>query len=339
MGARARTRVSGARQAGCEVAASSSGNPIWVGAGGAGTRAARAGPAVRRCSGWRWGRSRVRTGVGAGGDELEHARTVDGVQNREELCTTHAARDTDKHTRDTRRLITAQRGLRALAPQLCRCVVCLLELRAAKGARERTREVVEALQTRPVHRLARRVVNRSAPLLRASVGHAGSGDHPSAHRTWCERVSGAWVPSQSPQRRECMWRRAFGQALVAHGRIRAATRASWEGHASQTRPYLAKVQEVPVSAAQHSMDGPRRSGRKRTQTQFEAATETVAKDAGRTRAVQGIARRARAAAIAAAYEPLGGLVQLGEAGGGERLGGRVALAQWPGPLGCGLAQL
>ncbi len=33
--------------------------------------------------------------------------------------------------------------------------------------------------------------------------------------------------------------------------------------------------------------------------------------------MQGMARRARAAAIAAAYEPLAGLVQLGEAGGGE----------------------
>jgi hypothetical protein len=61
----------------------------------------------------------------------------------------------------------------------------------------------------------------------------------------------------------------------------------------------------------------RRSERKRTQTQFLGATETVARDAGRTQAVQGIARRARAAAIAAAYEPLVGLVQLGEAGGGE----------------------
>jgi hypothetical protein len=61
----------------------------------------------------------------------------------------------------------------------------------------------------------------------------------------------------------------------------------------------------------------RRSERKRTQTQFEAATETVANSSGRTKAVQGRARRARAAAIAAAYEPLVGLVQLGEAGGGE----------------------
>ncbi len=58
----------------------------------------------------------------------------------------------------------------------------------------------------------------------------------------------------------------------------------------------------------------RRSGRKRTQTQFEAATETVARNAGRTQAVQGRASRARAAAVANAYVPLGGLVQLGEVG-------------------------
>jgi hypothetical protein len=64
----------------------------------------------------------------------------------------------------------------------------------------------------------------------------------------------------------------------------------------------------------------RRSERKRTQTQFEAATETVARDAGKTRAVQGRARRAREAAVASAYEPLVGLKQLGAAGGGE---GRV----------------
>jgi hypothetical protein len=62
------------------------------------------------------------------------------------------------------------------------------------------------------------------------------------------------------------------------------------------------------------MDGPRRSERKRTQTDFLAATEAVA---GRTRAVQGIARQAREVAVAAAYEPLAGLVQLGAAGGGE----------------------
>jgi hypothetical protein len=52
----------------------------------------------------------------------------------------------------------------------------------------------------------------------------------------------------------------------------------------------------------------RRSGRKRTQTQFEAATETVAKEAGRTQAVQGIARRAREAAVADAFEPLSSAV-------------------------------
>ncbi len=65
------------------------------------------------------------------------------------------------------------------------------------------------------------------------------------------------------------------------------------------------------------MTKPRRSDRKRNQTDFLGATETVAQDAGRTQAVRGIARRARAAAIAAAYEPLGGLVQLGEVEGGE----------------------
>ena len=65
------------------------------------------------------------------------------------------------------------------------------------------------------------------------------------------------------------------------------------------------------------MDGSRRSERKRTQTQFQAATEPVARDAGRTQAVQGRAGRARAAAIASAYEPLVGLKQLGAVGGGE----------------------
>jgi hypothetical protein len=65
------------------------------------------------------------------------------------------------------------------------------------------------------------------------------------------------------------------------------------------------------------MSEPRRSERKRTQTDFLGATESVAKAAGRTQAVQGIASRAREAAIASAYEPLGGLVQLGAAGGGE----------------------
>jgi hypothetical protein len=64
------------------------------------------------------------------------------------------------------------------------------------------------------------------------------------------------------------------------------------------------------------MDGPRRSERKRNQTDFLGATETL-RDARRERPATS---RARAAAIAAAYEPLGGLQQLGEAGGGE---GRV----------------
>jgi hypothetical protein len=58
----------------------------------------------------------------------------------------------------------------------------------------------------------------------------------------------------------------------------------------------------------------RSSDRKRNQTDFLGATET-----GRdlSAQAQAQARRARAAAIAAASEPLGGLVQLGEAGGGE----------------------
>jgi hypothetical protein len=68
------------------------------------------------------------------------------------------------------------------------------------------------------------------------------------------------------------------------------------------------------------MTEPRRSDRKRTATDFLGATETVARDAGRTRAVQAVAREAREAAVASAYQPLGGLVQLGAVGGGE---GRV----------------
>jgi hypothetical protein len=68
------------------------------------------------------------------------------------------------------------------------------------------------------------------------------------------------------------------------------------------------------------MSEPRRSDRKRSQTQFQGATEAVARDAGRTTAVQGGARRAREAAVASAYEPLVELKQLGAAGGGE---GRV----------------
>jgi hypothetical protein len=63
------------------------------------------------------------------------------------------------------------------------------------------------------------------------------------------------------------------------------------------------------------MDGPRTSDRKRSQTQFQGATETH--KAHKSAEAQAKASRARAAAIAAAYETLGGLVQLGEAGGGE----------------------
>jgi hypothetical protein len=65
------------------------------------------------------------------------------------------------------------------------------------------------------------------------------------------------------------------------------------------------------------MDGPRRSDRKRTQTQFLGATEAPR---SQTKESQLSACRAREAAVASAYEPLGGLVQLGEVGGGE---GRV----------------
>ncbi len=43
---------------------------------------------------------------------------------------------------------------------------------------------------------------------------------------------------------------------------------------------VVRVRAPPAehSTAQHSMDGPRRSDRKRTQTDFLGATETVAKD-------------------------------------------------------------
>jgi hypothetical protein len=67
------------------------------------------------------------------------------------------------------------------------------------------------------------------------------------------------------------------------------------------------------------MSEPRRSDRKRTQTQFQGATETLG--GGRDQRSE---RRARAATVAKAYEPLGGLVQLGEAGGD---GGRVWVGQ------------
>jgi hypothetical protein len=63
------------------------------------------------------------------------------------------------------------------------------------------------------------------------------------------------------------------------------------------------------------MDGPRRSDRKRTQPQFTGATETL----GRQVRDQPAERRAREAAIASAYEPLVGLVQLGEVGGEGRV--------------------
>jgi hypothetical protein len=58
------------------------------------------------------------------------------------------------------------------------------------------------------------------------------------------------------------------------------------------------------------MCAPRMSERKRTQTQFLEVS-------GRTDTDQLSERRARDAAVASAYVPLGGLVQLGEVGGGE----------------------
>jgi hypothetical protein len=67
------------------------------------------------------------------------------------------------------------------------------------------------------------------------------------------------------------------------------------------------------------MDGPRRSERKRTATDFLGAAETRrdARGGGRSAAAQAKASRARAAAVGNAYEPLVGLVQLGEVEGGE----------------------
>ncbi len=86
-----------------------------------------------------------------------------------------------------------------------------------------------------------------------------------------------------------------------------------------------------------NMSEPRRSDRKRTQTQFQGGTE--APRTGRDRLSEALAR---AAAIASAYEPLVGLVQLGAVGGGEgrvwvsadgssALGARQEQARWPAP--------
>jgi hypothetical protein len=66
------------------------------------------------------------------------------------------------------------------------------------------------------------------------------------------------------------------------------------------------------------MDGPRRSDRKRTQTQFLEAKKTRG-GAGRTTESVLAARRAHDAAVASAYEPMGGLKQLGEVGGEGRV--------------------
>jgi hypothetical protein len=50
---------------------------------------------------------------------------------------------------------------------------------------------------------------------------------------------------------------------------------------------------------------------------FSSATEAELRGGGGTRAERNQASRARAAAVAAAYEPLVGLKQLGGAGGGR----------------------
>jgi hypothetical protein len=63
------------------------------------------------------------------------------------------------------------------------------------------------------------------------------------------------------------------------------------------------------------MSDPRRSDRKRTQTQLTGATETERRPGGGTREERNQASRAREAAVASAYGPLDGVVQLGEVGG------------------------
>jgi hypothetical protein len=71
----------------------------------------------------------------------------------------------------------------------------------------------------------------------------------------------------------------------------------------------------------HIMDVSRRSERKRTQTDFLGATETLrdARRSGRRDEAQAKASRAHEAAVGNAYEPLGGLVQLGAVGGEGRV--------------------
>jgi hypothetical protein len=77
----------------------------------------------------------------------------------------------------------------------------------------------------------------------------------------------------------------------------------------------------------------RRSDRKRTQTQFQGATEGHRRQ---TLENQLSSRRAHEAAVASAYEPLGGLVQLSAAGSG---GGRVWVARKIPPLWTALRRL
>ncbi len=106
-----------------------------------------------------------------------------------------------------------------------------------------------------------------------------------------------------------------GSELVLRvtGRVRVgragAGRAGGCGRAgpAHTAPHRAAIHASPMSEL-------RRSDRKRRQTDFLEGTET-----GRRQTKESAlsARRARAAAIAAAYEPLVGLVQLGEVEGGE----------------------
>ncbi len=87
----------------------------------------------------------------------------------------------------------------------------------------------------------------------------------------------------------------------AKGSLRATVRSCRQGPPRPRLPHHRRAEQ-------------RRSERKRTQTDFLGATETLR--GGR----RGTAGTSRAAAIAAAYEPLAGLKQLGEVEGGE---GRV----------------
>ncbi len=100
------------------------------------------------------------------------------------------------------------------------------------------------------------------------------------------------------------------RSVRAGGRVRAgAGRAGGCGRAgpAHTAPHRTAAHTSPMSEL-------RRSDRKRTQTQFFEATETLGR---KTKESQLSACRAHAAAVASAYYPLGGLVQLGEVEGAE----------------------